>query len=161
MKLRCEYLQSKLDSVSTDVDAEEPRHIPRKYMDLYENHYRELESDRHLDRVIKSLSQDQRRCVEGDISMDFLSLILFCRQYNQTADYGPADTYLFSGKYTQAKNTFWHANSTNVDSKVNAFLDTNHQQTLSLNSPQKFAASQSFGGRRREPPPPPQRDVNR
>lgn len=64
MKLRCEYLQNKLNAVSVELDSDEPRRIPEKYMELYESHYRELESDRHLDRVMRSLSQQQSRYVK-------------------------------------------------------------------------------------------------
>ena len=66
MKLRCEYLQRKLDTKpsSSDDDADgDVQHIPRRYMDMYEDHYRELESDRQFDRVLRSLAKDRDRLV--------------------------------------------------------------------------------------------------
>ena len=63
MKLRCEYLQNKLYEVSVEGEdvGHEPRAIPKKYIALYEDHYRELESDRHLDRVLRSLTKERER----------------------------------------------------------------------------------------------------
>ncbi|CAE7910000.1 unnamed protein product, partial [Symbiodinium microadriaticum] len=143
MKLRCEYLQGKLESQRMDDDADEgPNSIPRRYMTMYEDHYRELESDRHLDRVLRSLTKDKDR------------------QVNQRADYGPAEKYLFSIDYNTAKSSFWNIGQTAIDHMADTVppgdrLMKSHYSAESLSAGGTASRTSSRGGGRRAPPPPP------